>query len=65
MIDWIPDGDIKLMPRTFTIDDAAMLGARPCLFARKFDAEDDEAILDWLETRIGAAAPPALKPLAA
>jgi hypothetical protein len=51
-IDWVPDGDIKLRPRTFTIDDAAMLIASPNLFARKFDADMDSDILDALETHI-------------
>lgn len=54
MIDWIPDGDIKLRPRTFTMADAKALLASPDLFARKFDAEVDADILTLLEERIAA-----------
>lgn len=54
MIDWVPDGDIKLRPRTFTRDDAAQLTASDCLFARKFDAEVDGGILDILESHLSA-----------
>jgi hypothetical protein len=52
MIDWIPDGDIKLRPRTFTAEDAAALIASGDLFARKFDAEVDSKILDILEAHL-------------
>lgn len=52
MIDWIPDGDIKLRPRTFTAEDAAALIASGDLFARKFDAEVDSKVLDILEAHL-------------
>jgi hypothetical protein len=52
MIDWIPDGDIKLRPRTYTAEDAAALIASGDLFARKFDAEVDSKILDILEAHL-------------
>jgi len=52
MIDWIPDGDIKLRPRTFTAADAGQLTASSDLFARKFDAEVDAEILDILEAHL-------------
>ena len=52
MIDWIPDGDIKLRPRTFTAVDAAALIASGDLFARKFDAEVDSKVLDILEAHL-------------
>lgn len=52
MIDWVPDGDIKLRPRTFTREDAARLIASPDLFARKFDAEVDSDVLDILESHL-------------
>ena len=58
MIDWIPDGDIKLRPRTFTLADAPMLKASPDLFARKFDAEVDDGILTLLEDRVADASAP-------
>jgi len=58
MIDWIPDGDIKLRPRTFTLADAPMLTASPDLFARKFDAEVDNGILTLLEDRVADASAP-------
>jgi hypothetical protein len=59
MIDWIPDGDIKLRPRTYTIADATALMASPDLFARKFDAEVDDAIIALLENRVRADPAPA------
>ncbi len=52
MIDWIPDGDIKLRPRTFTAVDAVSLTTSADLFARKFDAEVDGEILDILEAHL-------------
>jgi hypothetical protein len=54
MIDWVPDGDIKLRPRTFTMLDAAQLTASDDLFARKFDAEVDAGVLDILESHLRA-----------
>jgi hypothetical protein len=52
MIDWIPDGDIKLRPRTFTAADAVSLTTSTDLFARKFDTEIDAEILDILEAHL-------------
>ncbi len=52
MIDWVPDGDIKLRPRTFTSSDARQLLASADLFARKFDMTEDSAIFDVLERHI-------------
>ncbi len=52
MIDWVPDGDIKLRPRTYGIADANNLMNSPDLFARKFDAQEDSDILDILEKHI-------------
>jgi hypothetical protein len=54
-IDWIPDGEIKLRPRTFTIKDAPMLVDSPALFARKFDESVDTEIFAALERHIRAA----------
>lgn len=54
MIDWVPDGDIKLRPRTFVMKDAKRLTAAGDLFARKFDMTEDSAILDLLERHIRA-----------
>lgn len=51
-IDWIPDGDIKLRPRTLRITDAHKLVQGRDFFARKFDSTEDEAILDFLEEHI-------------
>lgn len=48
-IDWVPDGLIKLRPRTYTLADGPGLMSSANLFARKFDAEDDDKILDALE----------------
>jgi Core-2/I-Branching enzyme len=52
MIDWVPDGDIKLRPRNYAIPDMAALVRSPDLFARKFDAETDTAILSLLERHL-------------
>jgi hypothetical protein len=52
MIDWVPDGVIKLRPRTFTLDDAAALTASPALFARKFDESVDADIFAALEKNL-------------
>jgi Core-2/I-Branching enzyme len=49
MIDWVPDGDIKLRPRNYDTHDMATLECSPDLFARKFDAETNTAILSLLE----------------
>lgn len=70
-IDWIPDGDIKLRPRTFTAQDASFLKRSAHLFARKFNSDEDGRILDILEQhlavplRIFPAAPVALAAVAA
>jgi len=52
MIDWVPDGAIKLRPRTYGIADAPALLASDNLFARKFDAAFDGEILDVLEAHL-------------
>jgi hypothetical protein len=62
MIDWVPDGDIKLRPRTFEFDDAAKLLASDDLFARKFDMNEHPRILDILEAHITASAKPPQRP---
>ena len=61
-IDWVPDGTIKLRPRTFTMADAAMLIASPALFARKFDETVDSKIFAALEDHIGRVKRPPLEP---
>ena len=52
MIDWVPDGDIKLRPRTYISADAAQLLASSNLFARKFDMSEDAGILTLIEARL-------------
>jgi Core-2/I-Branching enzyme len=52
MIDWVPDGHIKLRPRNFGAADFAALQSSSDLFARKFDAEEDENILPMLERHL-------------
>ena len=52
MIDWIPDGDIKLRPRTYVAGDATSLISSANLFARKFDQTVDGEILDILESHL-------------
>ncbi len=52
MIDWVPDGDIKLRPRNYDERDLDQLQRSTDLFARKFDAEYDTAILTLLERHL-------------
>lgn len=49
MIDWVPDGDIKLRPRTYGREDAAALTSSHNFFARKFEQDVDGDILSILE----------------
>ncbi len=49
---WIPDGDIKLRPKTFTANDPEFLLASDALFARKFDETVDSTIFDILESKL-------------
>ena len=51
---WVPDGDIKLRPKTLTEADIDFLLDGDNLFARKFDEQTDGAILDILETALDA-----------
>ncbi len=51
-IDWVPDGEIKLRPRTYTKADGAQLMLSTDLFARKFDMDEDSEIFDVLERHI-------------
>ncbi len=55
-IDWIPDGTIKLRPRTYQRQDAPELISSPNLFARKFDQTVDSEILGVLERHLAAQA---------
>ncbi|WP_243841269.1 hypothetical protein [Novosphingobium sp. PhB55] len=52
MIDWVPDGDIKLRPRNYDEADLKELQRSTDLFARKFDAEQDTRILSLLERHL-------------
>lgn len=52
LIDWIPDGDIKLRPRTFGTPDIEELTHSADLFARKFDSAQDAGIFDLLERHL-------------
>lgn len=56
MIDWVPDGDIKLRPRNFGVTDFERLRHSSNLFARKFDAEMETQILTMLESHLETAA---------
>lgn len=49
---WIPDGLIKLRPKTFTNDDKEFLLESKCLFARKFDDNVDNNIINTIEASI-------------
>jgi len=46
---WIPDGDIKLRPKTFTETDLDFLQTGNHLFARKFDDHVDNQIIDSIK----------------
>lgn len=48
---WIPDGDIKLRPKTFTKNDLEFLQNGNYLFARKFDDTIDNKIIDDIKTQ--------------
>lgn len=52
MIDWVPDGDIKLRPRNYDERDLERLESSYDLFARKFDAEENDDILTSLERHL-------------
>ena len=49
---WIPDGDIKLRPKTLVETDLGFLLGGKNLFARKFDEKKDALVLDILEAII-------------
>lgn len=51
---WIPDGDIKLRPKTLTINDLRFLQEGENLFARKFDMQIDESVFEVLEMNLEA-----------
>lgn len=46
---WIPDGDIKLRPKTFKEEDIEFLLEGDNLFARKFDDNVDSNVIDEME----------------
>ncbi|SFN94040.1 Core-2/I-Branching enzyme [Chryseobacterium oleae] len=46
---WIPDGDIKLRPKTFTGTDLDFLQTGNHLFARKFDDNIDKQIIEGIQ----------------
>ncbi|GAA4155259.1 beta-1,6-N-acetylglucosaminyltransferase [Chryseobacterium ginsenosidimutans] len=46
---WIPDGDIKLRPKTFTETDLNFLQTGNHLFARKFDDNVDNKIIESIK----------------
>ncbi len=52
MIDWVPDGDIKLRPRNYVKSDLKRLTRSSDLFARKFDAEENDDVLTSLERHL-------------
>jgi hypothetical protein len=47
---WIPDGDIKLRPKTFIKTDIEFLQKEIHLFARKFDDNVDGNVIDFIKT---------------
>lgn len=54
---WIPDGDIKLRPKTLLESDLGFLLNGKNLFARKFDEHEDKLVLDILESTISSKQP--------
>lgn len=61
-IDWIPDGTIKLRPRTFTSADTKQLISSSNLFARKFDSTVDDVVLDEIELHLSGLLESKVKP---
>lgn len=59
---WIPDGNVKLRPKTFTRADLPFLLEGDNLFARKFDEIEDSDILKILETGLGLGQRKSIKP---
>ncbi|MDH5476146.1 MAG: beta-1,6-N-acetylglucosaminyltransferase [Cyclobacteriaceae bacterium] len=51
---WIPDGGIKLRPKTLTESDLDFLLTGDNLFARKFDEKEDALVLDILESTLSS-----------
>lgn len=51
---WVPDGDIKLRPKTLLETDLAFLLDGKNLFARKFDEDIDALVLDILESTLSS-----------
>lgn len=51
---WVPDGDIKLRPKTLLETDLGFLLAGENLFARKFDEKEDAVVLDILESTLSS-----------
>lgn len=51
---WVPDGDIKLRPKTLLEADLGFLLEGENLFARKFDEQVDTLVLDILEASISS-----------
>lgn len=49
---WVPDGDIKLRPKTLLETDLGFLLDGKNLFARKFDEKEDAVVLDILESTL-------------
>lgn len=52
---WIPDGDIKLRPKTFIQEDFDFLHLGDNLFARKFDDNVDNSIIDKMKPHYNTA----------
>ena len=51
---WVPDGGIKLRPKTLLETDLGFLLNSKNLFARKFDEQVDALVLDILESSISS-----------
>jgi len=54
---WVPDGDIKLRPKTLLETDLGFLLEGKNLFARKFDEEIDALVLGILESTLSSNQP--------
>ena len=51
---WVPDGEIKLRPKTLLETDLGFLLDGKNLFARKFDEQVDALVLEILESSISS-----------
>lgn len=55
LLSGFPDGNVKLRPKTFTYEDSDFLHLGDNLFARKFDDNVDNTIIDEMTSHYNTA----------